>query len=241
MKKYNMKRYICILSIALMALHLFTLKVNAQDMSFLRVDGKNVVDAKGNPFYIQGTNLGNWLNPEGYMFGFKKTISAFMIDQMFRELVGDKATDDFWQNFKSNYVTVGDINYLASLGVNTIRLPLNYKLFTDEDYLGRNAAQDGFRIIDKIVRWCKAKHIYVILDMHSAPGGQTGGNVDNSYGYPWLFADNHYEQQLMTIWEQIASRYQDEPCILGYELLNEPIEYRPVITDGISKYEWNLY
>ena len=62
-----------------MALHLFTLKVNAQDMSFLRVDGKNVVDAKGNPFYIQGTNLGNWLNPEGYMFGFKKTISAFMI------------------------------------------------------------------------------------------------------------------------------------------------------------------
>lgn len=241
MKKYNMKRYICILSIALMALHLFTLKVNAQDMSFLRVDGKNVVDAKGNPFYIQGTNLGNWLNPEGYMFGFKKTISAFMIDQMFRELVGDKATDDFWQNFKSNYVTVGDINYLASLGVNTIRLPLNYKLFTDEDYLGRNAAQDGFRIIDKIVRWCKAKHIYVILDMHSAPGGQTGGNVDNSYGYPWLFADNHYEQQLMTIWEQIASRYQDEPCILGYELLNEPIEYRPVITDGIPTNDWNKY
>ena len=175
MKKYL---YICI---TLLTFCFQEMGLKAQDMSFLHVNGVNLVDVQGNKFYIQGTNLGNWLNPEGYMFGFRKTNSPYMIDQMFRELVGDKATDDFWQNFKSNYVTVDDINYLASLGVNTIRLPLNYKLFTDEDYLGRNSAQDGFRIIDKIVRWCKAKRIYVILDMHSAPGGQTGaaqGNMD---------------------------------------------------------------
>ena len=235
MKKYL---YICI---TLLTFCFQEMGLKAQDMSFLHVNGVNLVDVQGNKFYIQGTNLGNWLNPEGYMFGFRKTNSPYMIDQMFRELVGDKATDDFWQNFKSNYVTVDDINYLASLGVNTIRLPLNYKLFTDEDYLGRNSAQDGFRIIDKIVRWCKAKRIYVILDMHSAPGGQTGGNVDNSYGYPWLFTNSHYEDQLKEIWIQIATRYRDEPCVLGYELLNEPIEYRNVVIDGIPTNDWNKY
>ena len=213
----------------------------AQAITFLHVSGKDIVDADGKKFYIQGTNLGNWLNPEGYMFGFKKTNSAYMIDEMFRELVGDKATDEFWQNFKSNYITVDDINYLASLGVNTIRMPLNYKLFTDEDYLGRNSAQDGMRIIDRMVRWCKAKNIYLILDMHSAPGGQTGGNVDNSYGYPWLFADSRYETQLTEIWKAIAQRYKDEPCILGYELLNEPIEYRNTVSDGMPANDWNKY
>ena len=232
----------CIVKTVILALMLsFQAFLHAEGMSFLHVDGKNIVDDQGYSFLIQGTNLGNWLNPEGYMFGFKKTNSYHMIDKMFRELVGDEATDEFWQDFKSNYVTVDDINYLASTGVNTIRLPLNYKLFTDEDYMGRNSSQDGFRIIDKIVRWCKARNIYIVLDMHSAPGGQTGSNVDNSYGYPYLFTDSRYEQQLTAIWSAIADRYKDEPCILGYELLNEPIEYRDVVIDGIPVNDWNKY
>ena len=42
----------------------------SSEKNFLHVDGHNIVDSKGDTFYIKGTNLGNWLNPEGYMFGF---------------------------------------------------------------------------------------------------------------------------------------------------------------------------
>ena len=59
--------------------------------NFLRVDGPNIVDANGEVFYIKGTNTGNWLNPEGYMFGFGRTTSPFMINEAFCELVGPTA------------------------------------------------------------------------------------------------------------------------------------------------------
>ena len=106
-------------------------KVNEQD--FVRIDGQNLVKPDGSRLYIVGTNLGNWLNPEGYMFGFRKTNSPRFINEMFCQLTGEEFTADFWKQFKDNYITRKDIEFIASTGANTIRLPFHYKLFTDED------------------------------------------------------------------------------------------------------------
>ena len=100
---------------------------------FVKVSGKDLVTPSGEKLFIRGTNLGNWLNPEGYMFGFSKTNSPRFINEMFCQLVGEDATADFWEAFKDNYITRADIDFIASTGANTIRLPFHYKLFTDED------------------------------------------------------------------------------------------------------------
>lgn len=191
--------------------------------NFIRIDGANLVAPGGEKFFIRGTNLGNWLNPEGYMFGFHKTNSAWMIDLMFCQAVGPDFTAEFWRTFKDNYVTEADIDFIASTGANTIRVPFNYRLFTDEDYMGLTASQDGFERIDRLVEWCRGKDIYLILDMHDAPGGQTGDNIDNSYGYPWLMESKASQKLFVDIWRKIADRYKNETVILGYDLLNEPI------------------
>jgi aryl-phospho-beta-D-glucosidase BglC (GH1 family) len=107
--------------------------------------------------------------------------------------------------------------------MNTIRVPFHYKLFTDEDYQGLSGKQDGFQRIDSLVNWCRESKIYMILDMHDAPGGQTGDNIDDSYGYPWLMTSIESQEQFIGIWKKIATRYKNEPVILGYDLLNEPI------------------
>lgn len=193
------------------------------DARYVSIDGTNLIQPDGKKLFIMGTNLGNWLNPEGYMFGLRKTNSAWMIDEMLRQMVGPDAADDFWRAFKDNYVTRKDIEFIASTGANTIRLPFNYKLFTDEDYMGLTARQDGFQRVDSLVEWCRDNHLYLILDMHDAPGGQTGDNIDDSYGYPWLFDSEKSQQKFCQIWRKIADKYKDEPVILGYELLNEPI------------------
>jgi hypothetical protein len=172
---------------------------------------------------IKGTNLGNWLNPEGYMFGFRRANSARFINEMFCQLAGPDFTAAFWQAFKDAYITRDDIRFIRQTGSNTVRLPFHYKLFTDEDYMGLSAAQDGFARIDTLVQWCREEGLFLILDMHDAPGGQTGDNIDDSYGYPWLFESDASRQQFCDIWRTIAARYRDEPVILGYELLNEPI------------------
>lgn len=190
---------------------------------FIRIDGADLIAPNGEKFFIRGTNLGNWLNPEGYMFGFNKTNSAWMIDLMFRQAVGPDFTAEFWRAFKDNYVTEADIDFIASTGANTIRVPFNYRLFTDEDYMGLTAAQDGFERIDRLVEWCRGKGVYLILDMHDAPGGQTGDNIDDSYGYPWLMESEASQRLFVDIWRKIADHYKDETVILGYDLLNEPI------------------
>ena len=200
---------------------------------FITISGPNLVAPDGGKFFIRGINLGNWLNPEGYMFGFKRTSSARLIDQAFRELAGPDFTNEFWKKFKDNYVTREDIRFLKRTGVNSIRLPFHYKLFTEEDYLGLSAGQDGFQRIDSLLNWCRESKIYLILDMHDAPGGQTGDNIDDSYGYPWLMTSPKSQEIFVAIWKKIAARYKDEPMILGYDLLNEPIA--PYFGDDMAK------
>ena len=191
--------------------------------AFVHIEGTNLVQPDGTQLFIRGTNLGNWLNPEGYMFGFTNVNSPRMINEAFCQLVGPDAAAEFWKGFKDNYITEADIAFLAAVGVNTIRLPFHYKLFTDEDYMGLAARQDGFERIDQVVEWCRACGLYLILDMHDAPGGQTGDNIDDSYGYPWLLKSEASQQQFCAIWADIAAHYRNEPVILGYELCNEPI------------------
>ncbi|MBQ8071698.1 MAG: cellulase family glycosylhydrolase [Bacteroidales bacterium] len=197
--------------------------------AFITVSGMDLLLPSGEKFFIRGTNLSNWLNPEGYLMDLGGSAnSAHSIDMMLRELVGPSKTDKFWREFKDNYITRDDIEFLSERGVNTLRLPLNYRLFTDEDYMGETSGGDIYQRIDRLLTWCTAEGIYLILDMHSAPGGQTGYNIDDSYGYPWLFLEEEDQDELVSIWKDIASHYADETHILGYELLNEPVaDYWP--------------
>ncbi|MCM1153386.1 MAG: glycoside hydrolase family 5 protein [Muribaculum sp.] len=190
---------------------------------FVTISGADLVKPDGEKLFITGTNLGNWLNPEGYMFGFGRMNAPRQINDTFCELVGPDKTAEFWAAFKDNYITKADIDFIASTGANTIRLPFHYKLFTDEDYMGLTKDQDGFARIDSVINWCRTNDLYLILDMHDAPGGQTGDNIDDSYGYPWLLESEKSQKLFIDIWKKIAARYKDEPVILGYELINEPI------------------
>lgn len=208
---------------------------------FVHVVGKDLIQPNGKKLDIVGTNLGNWLNPEGYMFGFSRANSYWMIDQVVCQLAGTDFAADFWQAFKDNYVTRADIEFIARTGANTIRLPFNYKLFTDEDYMGLTARQDGFARVDSVVNWCRDNHLYLILDMHDCPNGQTGDNIDNGYGYPWLFYSERSQQLFCDIWKSIATRYKDEPVILGYELMNEPIAHYFKDKEAINKLLEPLY
>ncbi len=190
---------------------------------FISVSGKEIIGPDGKPFIMRGTNLGNWLMPEGYMFKFNKTNSPRLINEAITELIGPAEATLFWKTYQDNYITEPDIHYLKSIGVNSIRIPFNYRLFTNEDYLGQNDPDRGFVLLDRVIGWCKKEGIYVILDMHAAPAGQTGDNIDDGTGYPFLFKSEVSQKQCAEIWKRIADHYKNETIVLGYDLLNEPI------------------
>ena len=63
----------------------------------------------------------------------------------------------------------------------------------------------------------------VIIDLHAAPGGQTGVNHDDGPGFPLVFYVPHYRRLTVALWRELANRYRDDPTILGYDLLNVTI------------------
>lgn len=191
---------------------------------FVVVKGTQLYQADGSSFTIKGVNLNHWLTPESYMFGLKN-ISVTETDKAFRQILGDEYMNSWWKRFMENYFTLDDFLYLNSIGANTVRIPLTYKMFNDTFYLCDNNPEMGFEFIDKVVSWCKEAGLYLILDMHVAPGGQSGApHIDDSDGYPKLFESEENMEEFCRIWKKIATRYADEPIILGYELLNEPIK-----------------
>jgi aryl-phospho-beta-D-glucosidase BglC (GH1 family) len=206
---------------------LFTVFISAHitAQQFFSTRGKNIIGLDGKPFFPKGTNLGNWLVPEGYMFKFNDASSPRLINQTLSELIGPDAVKEFWKKFLDVYITAEDIHYLKSIGMNSIRIPFNYRLFTREDYMGDDDPERGFRYLDLLVGWCRNEKLYLILDMHCAPGGQTGDNIDDSYGYPFLFEDEAARKLCTAIWKKIANRYKNESVIIGYDLLNEPIAH----------------
>ena len=191
---------------------------------FVSVNGKEIVTPDGKPILLKGMNLGNWLVPEGYMFHFQKVSSPRMIYDLFDILIGEEDANKFWDSFRENYITKDDIHFIKSLGFNSIRIPFNWKLFITE-YPERKSEGVGYALLDKAIKWCKEENLYVILDMHCAPGGQTGDNIDDSFGYPFLFESPASQLQTIKIWRKLAEIYKDEPIVIGYDLLNEPIAH----------------
>jgi len=220
-----MKKTLVFLVILLTAINIGCFSQTSKSKKgYVRVEGQNLIMPDGNQLHIKGINLGNWLNPEGYLLRFKGSADSYRtIDEALKEMIGEAVTNDFWRNFQQYYITREDIRYIRKTGMNTIRVPFHYKMLTDEPYMGYASKKQGYALLDSLIEWCKEEGLYVILDMHDAPGGQTGINIDDSYGYPWLLVTEQHKQQFCEIWKEIAKRYAKNKTVLAYDLLNEPI------------------
>lgn len=207
---------------------------------FASVNGKEIITPDGKPILLKGINLGNWLNPEGYMFHFENVSSFRLIDNTFKELMGADETRKFWKSFRDNYITKDDIHFIKSTGLNHIRVPFNFKLFLVEDHPDI-WLEEGFKRLDDVIQWCQEENLYVVLDLHAAPGGQTGDNIDDSWSYPFLFEDEQAQQTTIALWKKLALRYKDEKIVIGYDLLNEPIPHYRENKEELNKLLEPLY
>lgn len=217
--KVSVTKIIYLLTITLF----FIISAYPQD-GFVSVKGKEIIAPDGKPILLRGINLGNWLNPEGYMFRLQNVSSFRLIDNTIKELIGADEARQFWKSFRDNYITKEDILFISSTGLNHIRVPFNFKLFLVEDH-PEIWLEEGFKRLDELIKWCKEENLYVVLDLHAAPGGQTGDNIDDSWSYPFLFEDEQAQKTTIALWKKLADRYKDETIVIGYDLLNEPIPH----------------
>ncbi len=191
-------------------------------LTMLRADGQNIVNENGTNVVMRMNNLSGWMIKESYLWGTWGMVDAqHEIHDEIESLIGAANAATFNQQYKENLMTEADIAAIASWGYTSVRFPLHWNMFGGEEVSGVYD-EDGFATIDQILTWCKANNMYVLLDMHAAPGGQSKtGIADYIEGTPSLWESQSHQDRLVELWQEIASRYADEPYIAGYDLINE--------------------
>lgn len=206
---------------ALIIFFIFTTNLSAQ--GFLHRQDKKIVDGTGKEILLKGIGLGGWLLQEGYMLQTSSFANAqWQIRQKILDLIGTTNTDLFYEKYRQNFIREVDIDSIKSWGFNSIRLPFHYNLFAVNSN-PPTFIEKGFQIIDSLLNWCGKNQIYLILDMHAAPGGQSNEGIsDYNPSFPSLWESEQNKSLAVQIWRKIAERYKDKQWIGGYDLINEP-------------------
>lgn len=208
--------------------------VSAQtDPEFLHVEGSKIVNSSGETVQLQGMNLGGWLLSEYWMCPMIEpdsslpadSINALYNQRILERRFGVEKTQELLDLYQDNWITEWDIQNIASMGCNVIRVPFWYRNFMLDPY-GTWIKKDpdknpGFQRLDWVIRMAKKYGLYVILDLHGCPGGQ-GTNQCSGSGTMDFYTQPRFQQAAEDLWVAIAKRYRNEPTVAAYDLINEP-------------------
>ena len=201
----------------------------ANGQGFLRTSGTKIVNEKGENVVLRGMGLGGWMLQEGYMLRLNGTNPQFSIRNRIEKLIGPEQTQQFYDAWLKNFITKADIDSMKRWGFNSVRLPMHYNLYTlavdkEPDSTKQTWLEKGFQLTDSLLSWCRANKMYLILDLHAAPGGQ--GNdlniADRDSTKPSLWQSPANQAKTIALWTKLAARYKNEPWIGAYDIINEP-------------------
>ena len=190
--------------------------------SWLRVDGDRLVGEDGRTVVLAGVGLGGWMNMENFITGYPGVEQGMRRE--LRRVLGDEAYDAFFDAFYEDFVADADAAHLASLGLNSVRIPVSYRHFEDDE---RPFAlkEEGFARLDRAIDVLAAHGLYSIVDLHALPGAQNNDwHSDNPVHLPAFWSHPHFQDRVVHLWEALADRYKDRPEVAGYNPVNEPAE-----------------
>lgn len=181
-------------------------------MDALSIKNGKIVDQQGQPVNLRGVNLGGWLMMEGYILG-GRNIPEHVFKAEISRTGGKSSLRQFEKNFRENFIGREDFNHIREMGAYCVRLPFHYKIVKNKEW----------HYLDRVLSWARENRIYIILDMHAAPGAQNADWHSDSKGKALLWEEKKYRQELYGLWKQIAERYRNETVIAAYDVLNEAV------------------
>lgn len=234
----------------------------------VQAHNRSLYDVNGDRLVLQGVNFGNIFLQEGWLSPFaleplknedgtyqkdkdgNLQYPEFCEEQMISGLLsnpncGEENYDLWFDTYFNSWVNDSDYTLIKDeLGLNCIRLPVYWRNFLNDDFTRKDEAV-AFKYIDKILEKCKEHDIYVVLDLHGAPGSQNG--FEHS-GYPHkeskLWDNEEYINATVDCWRYIATYYgseSDNPykaTIATFDILNEPQESHKGVT---TKKCWDVF
>ena len=190
--------------------------------NLLKVSGDHIVNQKGETIILRGFGLGGMLHMENFIDGYPYNEESMREGLL--KVLGKKKYDLYFDTFLKSYFTEPDAEYIHSLGLNLVRIPINYHLFEDDMNPGV-INEKAFKYLDRVINLCAKHQIYTIIDMHALPGSQNQHwHSDNPThkAFFWVYKD--FQDRALHLWEVIAEHYKNQPWVAGYDLINEPAD-----------------
>lgn len=218
----------------------------ANSQGLLKVSNEKIVDASGNKLMLRGVNLGGWLVTENWMCGITDTVNdGRSALKTLENRFTPTQVAELVKTWQDNWITAADLDSIKSLDFNFVRVPFGWRNLQDKNgqwQLDSTGAID-FSRFDWIVNQAAQRNLYVLFDYHI-----------------WLKQDSAYnsisdidtvKKHTCLIWKTLAAHFNQNPTVLGYDLLNEPTaswgdhvmqmiydSIRTVDTEHIISIEW---
>lgn len=206
-----------------------SMSVPVYAQGYLHRSGRYIYDGSGKEVILRGIGTGNWMLQEGYMMQTSEVAgSQHEFRAKLEAIIGEEKTAAFYEEWLTSHFGRADVDSMKSWGFNSVRVAMHYIWFTppvgEEPVAGEITwTEKGFALIDSLLDWCGDNEMYLILDLHGAPGGQ--GKDSNISDYdpskPSLWESQANKDKTIALWKKLAERYCNEPWIGGYDLINE--------------------
>ncbi|MEM1330619.1 MAG: cellulase family glycosylhydrolase [Planctomycetota bacterium] len=192
----------------------------------LVTDGNRIVDREANPVTLRGTNLGNWFVLEMWMLGWGERVSdQHEFESILVERHGEQRANELMDLFRASWITAADFGRIRGAGMNCVRLPFEADLLdpnADDPDAPLNLTEESFEWIDHAIALANDADLYVILDLHGAPGRQSAMDHTGRREHNQLWEQPALQEKTRQIWSALATRYRDDETVVAYDLLNEP-------------------
>ena len=196
--------------------------MSAASEHWLRVKGDQIVNQKGETVLLRGFGLGGMLHMENFIDGYAANEESMREGLL--KVLGEKKYNLYFDTFYRSYFTEPDAEYIHSMGLNLVRIPINYHLFEDDMNPGV-IKESAFQYLDQVIDLCAKHQIYTIIDLHAFPGSQSQHwHSDNPTHIASFWIHKDFQDRALHLWEVIARRYKDQPWVAGYDLMNEPAD-----------------
>ena len=223
----------------------------ANETGLVQASGRSLYDAQGNRLQLRGINAGQILLQEGWMSPFaleplRNEDGSYVTDADGNLQYPEFAEEDLRAGLKANpnlkdydpeellryyydcFFTEEDFRIIQEeLGFNTIRLPFYYLNILNED-LTLKAEEDAFGYLDWFISQAAERELYIVLDLHGAPGSQNGyehSGASERVASLWTSEEN--KAATLELWKFVSDHYTRTRPDLGawiatYDLMNEP-------------------
>ncbi len=148
----------------------------------------------------KGMGIGGWLT--NY-----KRFNVLPQDKRLDITIGDM------EHFES-YITERDVAYIASLGMDHIRLGFDQIVVEESPYKYREKILD---ILQKFADWCKKYNLRLVLNMHKAVG-----NYCDILDETGLMQNEELQKRFIAVWLKLEEVFSNDNDII-FELLNEVV------------------